>query len=801
MRADVAVVVVCRDAGRALESAVDSVLAQTRPAAEIVVVDDGSTDAHTRAVVARLTRPRTRVARQAGAGRAAASAHGVSLTAAPYLVLLDAADVLAPAYLETAAARLDADPALGFVSCVGPAGPRTEVTWQAPECTLADQLGRPRVLCTMFRRTVWDAVGGLDPTLPACEEVDARVAALVRGFRGEVLDDPPLIRRRQPPVEPGAFAGAMRAIYLKHAAAVAASARGILLAREAAILAHRAHGEHLARRRHALEAELAGLKTEIAEMTGTLQRRGHEAVEWGDLARVTPMSPFWGMERGRPLDRPLLEAFLGRHREDIHGRVLEVKDAAYTELFGGERVSRADVLDVDPANPRATIVADLARADAIPSESYDCFILTQTLTLVYDVRAALAHAVRVLKPGGVLLCTLGALGRVDPESGADGDFWRFTEASVRRLLAEHLPAESFEVTTVGNVHLCAAFLYGLSLDEIDPALREVADPSFPLVVLARAVKPRAPAAAPARVRPRTARASVLMYHRVDERAGGATIAAADFRAHMEHLRREWEPMSLDALVAGMLDGSLPERAVAVTLDDGYLDALEAASPILAELGVPATFFVTAAALDGPHELWWDALARVLLTRATPAALEVEIDGRSLRLPTATPAERRRAHHTVHERLIRAPLAERAAVLAVLARWCGQPLPPRASHRAMTGEEIAELAARPGHVIGAHGVHHLYLPAQPLHARITEVLESRRRLEAHLRRPVTLFAYPYGAVDADSVEIARAAGFTAAVTVAEATVAPGDLPLAIPRRSVPPGDAQRFAGWLREGIRL
>jgi peptidoglycan/xylan/chitin deacetylase (PgdA/CDA1 family) len=481
--------------------------------------------------------------------------------------------------------------------------------------------------------------------------------------------------------------------------------------------------------------------------------------------------------------------------------VLEVKDAAYAELFGGARVSRADVLDVDPTNPRATIVADLARADTIPSETYDCFILTQTLTLVYDVRAALGHAVRVLKPGGVLLCTLGALGRVDPESGADGDFWRFTEASVRRLLAEHLPAECFEVTTVGNVHLGAAFLYGLALDEIDPALREVNDPSFPLLVLARAVKPRAPTGAPAIVPPRTAGASVLMYHRVAEPAGAGTIAPADFRAHMEHLRREWEPMALETLVRGSLDGTLPERAVAVTLDDGYLDALETASPILAELGVPATFFVTAEALEGPHEFWWDTLARVLLAEATPAALEMELDGRPVRLPTATPAERRRAHDTVHARLIRAPLAERAAVLAALARWCGQPRPPRASHRAMTADELARLAARPGHVVGAHGVHHLYLPAQPLHARIAEVLESRRRLEAQLLRPVTLFAYPYGATDADTIEIARAAGFTAAVTVAETTVVPGDSPLAIPRRSVPAADARRFAGWLRDGFRL
>ncbi|HTO11120.1 MAG TPA: glycosyltransferase, partial [Candidatus Binatia bacterium] len=483
MSADVAVVVVCHDLGRTLEAAVDSVLAQTRPAAEIVVVDDGSTDVYTRGVVARLARPRTRVVSQPNAGPAAARAHGVGLTSAPYLVLLDADDRLAPTYLERAAARLDADPGLHFVSCAMQAAHRPESVWRPPACTLAEQLGRGALhISTLVRRTVWDAVGGLDPALPVCEDTDFWVAALARGFRGEVLEEPLLIYGRRPGSRSqrgfvaDVYAGAMRAIYLKHAPAVAANARSILLARESALLEQRAHRDHLARRRQGLEQELAGLRSQIAAAAGALRQRGREPVEWGDLARLTPLSPFWGVERGRPLDRPLLEGFLERHREDIRGRVLEVKDPGYTEMFGGDRVSRSDVLDIDPTNPRATIVADLARAEAIPSETYDCVILTQTLALVYDVRAALGHAVRVLKPGGVLLCTLGAVGRVDPESGADGDFWRFTEASVRRLLAEHLPAEAFEVTPVGNVHLCAAFLYGLSLDETTAAARDVTDP-------------------------------------------------------------------------------------------------------------------------------------------------------------------------------------------------------------------------------------------------------------------------------------------------------------------------------------
>ena len=69
-------------------------------------------------------------------------------------------------------------------------------------------------------------------------------------------------------------------------------------------------------------------------------------------------------------------------------------------------------------------------------------ILTQTLGLIYDVRAALANVHRSLKPGGVLLCTVPASGRISYEGPAlDGDFWRFTEASVRQLFAEVFPVD------------------------------------------------------------------------------------------------------------------------------------------------------------------------------------------------------------------------------------------------------------------------------------------------------------------------------------------------------------------------
>src|SRR5262245_60309407 len=103
-----------------------------------------------------------------------------------------------------------------------------------------------------------------------------------------------------------------------------------------------------------------------------------EPVNWGDFG-LTPISDRWGVDRGVPVDRHYIESFLLSHRDDIKGRVLEVKDSGYTQRIGGASVVSAEVIDIDPSNTRATIVADLTREDQLPENRFDCFILTQTL--------------------------------------------------------------------------------------------------------------------------------------------------------------------------------------------------------------------------------------------------------------------------------------------------------------------------------------------------------------------------------------------------------------------------------------
>jgi len=213
-------------------------------------------------------------------------------------------------------------------------------------------------------------------------------------------------------------------------------------------------------------------------------------VPWGGLRRTTPLSRSWGYDRGTPIDRVYIEQFLTTHGADVRGSCLEVLNADYTHRFGGSRVASSDVLDIDTANPLATVFADLDEPDSLPAELFDCIIFTQTLHLVPDMRTAVANIWRALAAGGVLLLTVPAIGRHDARKSFHHDRWRVTKTGVEWLLAEVTDAP-VDVTTYGNVLSCVAFLYGMAAEELRPEELQVFDREFPLIVAARVAKERA----------------------------------------------------------------------------------------------------------------------------------------------------------------------------------------------------------------------------------------------------------------------------------------------------------------------
>ncbi|HET9905480.1 MAG TPA: methyltransferase domain-containing protein [Anaerolineales bacterium] len=216
-------------------------------------------------------------------------------------------------------------------------------------------------------------------------------------------------------------------------------------------------------------------------------------VRFGDLRRLKPIGSDYGNSRGLEIDRYYIEKFLTEFSGDIRGCVLEIKHNAYTRRYGGDRVTRSDVLHPVEGNPDATIVADLTKADHLPSDLFDAIIFTQTLQVIYDIRTTIATLYRLLKPGGVLLATASGMAQLSLEDFDKwGEYWRFTSKSARLLFEEVFSVGNVTVRSYGNVLAAISFLEGLSVEDLKTKELDVVDRSYEILIAVRAVKPEYP---------------------------------------------------------------------------------------------------------------------------------------------------------------------------------------------------------------------------------------------------------------------------------------------------------------------
>ena len=234
-----------------------------------------------------------------------------------------------------------------------------------------------------------------------------------------------------------------------------------------------------------------GLRSWVgARVPGLGGSPGTQPVRFGSLRRLSPVSRKFGWDRGGlPVDRYYIERFLERHARDFAGHVLEVRDDAYTRKFGGDAITRVDVLHPTPDNPKATVVADLTCADHVPGNTFDCIVLTQVLPFMLDVPAAVRTLHRILRPGGVVLATVPGISQiVRYDMDRWGDYWRFTSLAARKLFEAEFAGGSVEVESHGNVLAATGFLQGLSTRDLRPAELDYHDPDYEVLITVRAVK-------------------------------------------------------------------------------------------------------------------------------------------------------------------------------------------------------------------------------------------------------------------------------------------------------------------------
>ncbi len=272
---------------------------------------------------------------------------------------------------------------------------------------------------------------------------------------------------------------------------------------------------------------------------------------------------------------------------------------------------------------------------------------------------------------------------------------------------------------------------------------------------------------------------ILAYHRVLAQFDSETFdfdldlvsASADgFREQMQLLQRRFQPMRLGDAVAAIRSGKpLPANAVVVTFDDGYDDNYRVAYPILRELGVPATFFVSTGHIDSGLPYDYDWLAHMLLATTQP---RITIPELAMDMPA--PPTRRARRYLVGRALRRLKMLDGPAQAALIDRLARDwQMPREQSHvncQPMSWLQLREMHAS-GFEIGSHGVHHRMLAKLPQAELEFELRESKTVLERELGTPASLVAYPvggYSAFDDQVIDATAAAGYQAACSYISGT---------------------------------
>lgn len=265
---------------------------------------------------------------------------------------------------------------------------------------------------------------------------------------------------------------------------------------------------------------------------------------------------------------------------------------------------------------------------------------------------------------------------------------------------------------------------------------------------------------------------VLGYHRISDSSAdrhGLAVAPHRFEQQMAAVVRLARVIRLKDLADAFAATAAGKPQVVVTFDDGYADNLSAALPVLERFGIPATVFVVSGYLG--REFWWDELAR---------------------LEPVPDSSRREAELAALSDNERRPVLDR---LVAECRWRA----PAPLYRALTTEELRQLASTDLVEIGAHTATHRVLPGLPLDEQRWELQESRRVLQTVIGSAVTCFSYPHGAVSGTTMRLVTEAGFSLACCSKPDVVTVRSDMWAVPRFWVQDWSGDQFETFLRRWL--
>lgn len=260
------------------------------------------------------------------------------------------------------------------------------------------------------------------------------------------------------------------------------------------------------------------------------------------------------------------------------------------------------------------------------------------------------------------------------------------------------------------------------------------------------------------------RLSIFAYHGIwdtDDVCRDEAISVEQFDWQMRLLSRVFNIIPLKQAIAAMENGTLPKRAVVLTFDDGYENNLSVALPVLQKYRVPATFFITASAVQ--QGVMWNDLVKEAIYRCDKAELNMPELGLE-QVGICSTAEKSELIDQLLEKLKAMRLQQQREAVALICQRTGI-TPER--RLMLTEQQLRQFASTEGVTVGCHTFYHPMLSVCSQDEVMADLQASKAYLQEIVGEPVDYFAYPYGKYGkhffAEHVNLVVKAGFKAAVT--------------------------------------
>lgn len=238
-----------------------------------------------------------------------------------------------------------------------------------------------------------------------------------------------------------------------------------------------------------------------------------------------------------------------------------------------------------------------------------------------------------------------------------------------------------------------------------------------------------------------------------------TVSTDSFDKFLKDIARTHQLCSMDEVIEHLHRGS-SEKIAHITFDDGYKDNLIHGVPLLEKNNAQATIYITTRFPEGDAWMWWHELWNLVLSKNS---IVFSADKKPIYLQCESREEKRRTFDYLQSHFYTMDIKAQKNALAALTKLQQR---PSYADLCLTWREIVQLSGHPLITIGAHSHSHPNLSVETDDSAAYELAHSKALLEAHLKKPIHHFAYPFGGYDSfggREINIAKGLAYASAVT--------------------------------------